>query len=161
MAGFAPEWWPASCRNKWPASSEYAGGHIWDLKGAGGRTGATACIVVPSFWDAFQAPGDWQKLAWWLHNHLPYSSLYFHPKFWAFNITWSDQPARKIASYPVPTGTLTKPGMANNTGSHEASWAGIVEAANGQCSRPATVRQAGAETAPLGHARGDDTMGDN
>jgi len=24
MAGFAPEWWPASCRNKWPASSEYA-----------------------------------------------------------------------------------------------------------------------------------------
>ena len=26
MAGFAPEWWPASCRNKWPASSEYAAG---------------------------------------------------------------------------------------------------------------------------------------
>ena len=102
-------------------------GHIWDAKDAQGRTGATACIVVPSFWDAYQEPGDWMKLAWWIHDHLPYSSLYFFPKFWAFNVTWRELPSRRISSYPKPTGTLTKPGMENNVGSHEGEWRGIVE----------------------------------
>lgn len=104
--------------------SNYAG-HIWDERDAEGYMGATACIVVPSFWDKFQAEGDWTKLAWWIHDHLPYSSLYFFPKYWAFNITWSEKPARTISSYAKPMGRLTGPGMLNHDGSHEADWAGI------------------------------------
>lgn len=109
------------------ASNEanYAG-HIWDRRDADGCMGATACIVVPSFWDRFQAEGDWQKLAWWVHDHLPYSSLYFFPKFWAFNISWHEKPERRIDSYCKPIGCLTKPGMENHEGSHLAAWTGIL-----------------------------------
>lgn len=106
--------------------SNYAA-HIWDRRDADGHMGATACIVVPSFWDRFQEEGDWRKLAWWIHDHLPYSSLYFFPKYWAFNISWHEQPERKIQSYAKPGGYLTKPGMDNHGGSHENEWALIFE----------------------------------
>ncbi len=65
--------------------------HIWDRRGSDGFMGATACVVVPAFWDRFQNEGDWQKLAWWIHDHLPYSSLYFFPRLWAFNISWHER----------------------------------------------------------------------
>ena len=100
-------------------------GHIWDRRDADGYMGATACIVVPSFWDRFQQEGDWQKLAWWIHDHLPYSEMYFFPRYWAFNLTWHERPARVIKSYPKPTGTLTAPGLPNHAGSHADAWAGI------------------------------------
>ncbi len=106
--------------------ANYAG-HIWDRLDAEGCMGATACIVVPSFWDRFNAEGDWQKLAWWIHDHLPYSSLYFFPKYWAFNITWHERPVRRIDSYVKPSGCLTKPGMANHAGSHEEEWEPIFQ----------------------------------
>ena len=101
-------------------------GHIWDARDSQGSMGATACIVVPGFWDRFQAEGDWQRLAWWIHDHLPYSSLYFFPTYWAFNITWSERPARVINSYVTPKGCLTKPGMPNHDGPHEEHWRNIL-----------------------------------
>ena len=102
--------------------------HIWDRKDAEDRMGATACVVVPSFYDRFHQDGDWQKLAWWIHDHLPYSSVYFFPKqnLWAFNIRWREEPERKISSYARPKGILTKEGMANHGGSHAAEWQGIL-----------------------------------
>lgn len=103
-------------------------GHIWDRRDAEGRMGATACVVVPAFFDAFPEPGEWQKLAWWIHDHLPYSSLCFFPKFWAVNITWREDPERRIDSYVSPKGCLTKPGMANHGGCHRAEWTGIEKA---------------------------------
>lgn len=102
-----------------------AAGHIWDRRDADGCMGAVACIVVPGFWDRFQQPGDWQKLAWWIHDHLPYSTLEFFPTYWAFNIGWHERPRRIITSFVEPRGCLTKPGMANHDGSHEAEWHGI------------------------------------
>jgi len=54
--------------------------------------------------------GDWQKLAWWIHDHLPYSSLYFFPVNRAFNIAWHERPQGRIDSYVAPRGCLTKPG---------------------------------------------------
>ena len=39
------------------------GHHIWDRRDAEGNMGATACVVIPAFYDAFHAEGDWQKLA--------------------------------------------------------------------------------------------------
>lgn len=105
--------------------SNYAG-HIWDRLDKNGSMGATACVVVPAFWDRFQTEGDWQKIAWWIHDHLPYSSLYFFPAYWAFNISWHQQPERRIDSYVAPKGCLTRPGMDNHEGSHEHLWQGVV-----------------------------------
>ncbi|WP_439601864.1 hypothetical protein [Devosia sp.] len=100
-------------------------GHIWDELDASGQMGATACVIVPSFWDSFQQDGDWRKLAWWIHDHLPHAGLYFFPTYWAFNISWHEKPVRSIRSYASPLGTLTAPGMSNSDGSHEAEWTGI------------------------------------
>lgn len=101
------------------------GHHIWDYRDRNGFMGATACIVVPWVWERHQNPGDWQKLAWWIHDHLPYSTLFFHPKYWAFNIQWHENPARVIKSYPKPSGVLTKPGMANFKGDHSDWYQGF------------------------------------
>jgi hypothetical protein len=61
--------------------SNYAA-HIWDRRDSAGRKGAMACIVVPSFHDWFPEEEQWTRLAWWIHDHLPYSTLYFFPKYW-------------------------------------------------------------------------------
>lgn len=100
--------------------------HIWDLRDAEGCIGAMTTIIVPSFWDRFQKEGDWTKLAWWVHDHLPYSKLQFFPKFFAFNIAWHERPKRRITSFVKPKGLLTKPGMPNNEGSHSKEWKGII-----------------------------------
>ena len=50
-------------------------GHIWDRRDADGLIGATACIAIPWFTDRFEQGADWQSLAYWIHDHLPYSEL--------------------------------------------------------------------------------------
>lgn len=102
-------------------------GHIWDRRDADGRMGATACVVVTTFVDHFEKTGDWQALAWWIHDHLPYSDLEFYPKLAAFNISWHETPARSIYSYVKPKGWLTKPGMDNHVGDHSELYAGLPE----------------------------------
>lgn len=92
--------------------------HIWDRLDANGKMGATACIVIPWFTDRYENGADWRSLAWWMHDHLPYSQIYFHPMLAAFNITWHEVPKRRINSYIKPRGYLTKPGMDNHIGSH-------------------------------------------
>ena len=88
-------------------------GHIWDLRDADGHMGATACIVIPRL-----AETDWRAIAWWIHDHLPYSHLQFFPKLRAFNIQWHENPRKRIDSFIAPRGCLTKPGMANQTEDH-------------------------------------------
>jgi hypothetical protein len=104
--------------------SNYAG-HIWDRVDADGFKGATACIVIPAFADHVESGGDWQSMAWWIHDHLPYSDLYFFPKLTAFNISWYEGPPSGISSYIKPAGTLTKPGMANYEKDHSQFYSGI------------------------------------
>lgn len=108
------------------ASNEasYAG-HIWDRRDGDGLAGATACIVVPWFADRHGAGADWRSLAWWIHDHLPYSDLCFFPRLAAFNITWHETPGRRIDSYVAPKGCLTKPGMDNHEGSHSEWYPGF------------------------------------
>lgn len=101
-------------------------GHIWDRLDAHGLKGATACIVVPSFWERFQQPGDWQKLAWWIHDNLPHGGMTFFPIYWAFNLSWYEKPEKKIYSYIGNGGYLTKPGYENHGGDHRALWEGIL-----------------------------------
>jgi hypothetical protein len=81
--------------------------HIWDRRDKNGHMGATACVVVPGFWQDNQQTGDWQKLARWISDNLPYSTLYFFPKYWACNINWHESPKRSIKSYAEPRGTFT------------------------------------------------------
>jgi len=122
------------------ASNEanYAG-HIRDRRDAQGFAGATACIVIPWFADRFAAGADWRAqtggrrlagadwraLAWWVHDHLPYSEMYFFPKRAAFNLTWHERPKRRIDSYVAPRGCLTRPGMEHHAGRHDAWYAGF------------------------------------
>ncbi|CAD7051423.1 hypothetical protein REJC140_01724 [Pseudorhizobium endolithicum] len=114
-------------RNKLNCSTNAASAadHIWDMRDADGCMGATACIVVPWLIDNYRDEGDWRKMAWWIHDHLPYASLCFFPKLWAFNIQWHERPVRRIMSYAEPRGVLTKPGMANHCGDHSAFYEGF------------------------------------
>lgn len=104
--------------------SNYAG-HIWDRRHKDGHMGGTACIAIPWFADRYEAGADWRSMAWWIHDHLPYSALQFFPKLAAFNITWSERPERRIDSFVDPKGCLTKPGMDNHEGSHAEQYQGF------------------------------------
>ncbi len=99
--------------------------HIWDLRDPDGCMGATACVVVPWFAERHAEGADWCSLAWWIHDHLPYSSLGFFPKLAAFNIDWHERPKRVIHSYIEPKGILTKPGMDNHGGDHSEHYPGF------------------------------------
>jgi hypothetical protein len=103
------------------ASNEYdRGRHIWDQRSTDGGMGAMATIVIPWLVDHVAAGGTWQSMAWWIHDHLPYSDLQFFPKLAAFNIGWHEHPKRRITSFAAPRGLLTKPGLANHLGDHSA-----------------------------------------
>lgn len=78
--------------------------HIWDMFDAEGQKGATACIVVPAFWDAHQGEGDWQIMARWISDNLSFSELEFFPTYWAVNVSWHEAPKRAVSSYAVPKG---------------------------------------------------------
>jgi hypothetical protein len=83
-------------------------GHIWDYPDATGGHGATACVVVPWFVDRYESGTDWRALAYWIHNHLPYSRLQFFPKLAAFNINWHERPKRSIYGYAKPKGYILR-----------------------------------------------------
>lgn len=83
--------------------SNYAA-HIWDRLDADGLKGATACIVIPWFSDRNARGADWRALAYWIHDHLPYSELQFFPALCAFNISWHEKPRKSIYSFIEPKG---------------------------------------------------------
>lgn len=101
------------------------GRHIWDIPDANGHYGAMACIVLPSLVDYIAEGGSWTAMAWWIHDHLPYSTVYFFPRLAAFNIGWHEAPQRRIDSFAEPRGCLTMAGMANHEGSHAEFYADL------------------------------------
>ncbi len=105
------------------------GRHVWDHLDGNGHMGAMACVLVPWFTDKYAAGADWRALAWWIHDHLPYSRLQFFPKLCAFNIGWSEVPDRRIYSYIAPRGCLTKPGAGNFAGDHKEWYQGFPDVA--------------------------------
>ncbi len=84
------------------------GSHIWDAMDA--AHGACTSLVIPWFADQYDRRRDWRDLAWWLHDHLEYSEIYFFPKLCAMNLTWSIKPRRTISSYIAPRGLLLRAG---------------------------------------------------
>ena len=73
--------------------------HIWDHLDGDGCMGATACIVIPGFadWVDERAGRDWRVLAWFIHEHLPYSEMVFFARNGTVNLTWRGDP-----NDPVP-----------------------------------------------------------
>ena len=92
--------------------------HIFDYRDKDECLGATVSVVIPWFADKYEEGADWRALAWWVHDHLPYSELQFFPSLAAFNITWHERPKKEIYSYINPKGNLTKPGMAGCEDDH-------------------------------------------
>lgn len=87
--------------------ANYAG-HIWDRLDADGLKGATACVALPWFTDRYEKGADWRALAYWIHDHLPYSELQFFPAICAFNISWHENPKKSIHSFIEPKGYLLR-----------------------------------------------------
>jgi hypothetical protein len=85
--------------------------HIWD-RAAGEDAIAGTSLVIPWFADQYEQGRDWRDLAWWVHDHLPYSGMWFFPKLCAFNLDWRPRPLRTISSYIVPKGMLLRAGNA-------------------------------------------------
>lgn len=83
--------------------------HIWDFYDDH-RAVAGASVVIPWFADLYAQGRDWRDLAWWIHDHLPYSDLWFFPKLACFNIAWRPVPRRTISSYVSPRGMLLRAG---------------------------------------------------
>jgi len=83
--------------------------HVWD-RDSGDRAVAGASIVIPWFADRYADGRDWRDLAWWVHDHLPYSEMWFFPKLAAFNLVWRPEPLRTISSYIAPKGMLLRSG---------------------------------------------------
>ncbi|WP_158964613.1 hypothetical protein [Chachezhania sediminis] len=83
--------------------------HIWD-RGRGDARIAGASIMIPWFADQYDRGRDWRDLAWWIHDHLPYSGLWFFPKLCAFNIDWRPHALSTISSYIEPRGKLLAAG---------------------------------------------------
>ena len=115
--------------------------HIWDHNDGDGFMGATVCIVIPGFvdWMNEKAGRDWRVLAWFIHDHLPYSEMVFFVQNAAVNLTWrgdphdqaqngdvrgSDgsggsivwrsEPRRRIYSFKKPKGLMLKNGVPCN-----------------------------------------------
>ncbi|MBN9332293.1 MAG: hypothetical protein J0I64_02350, partial [Devosia sp.] len=106
-------------------------GHIWDRRDAAGRMGATACVVVNRFIPYYERTGNWEAMAWWVHDHLPYSDMEFFPKFAAFNLQWREDPIRAIYSYiPPRRGRLTEPSKPNWAGRHDEAYATMLAELN-------------------------------
>jgi len=103
------------------------GRHIWDQRSSDGGMGAMATVVVPWLADRKEEGASWTSMAWWVHDHLPYSDLQFFPKLFAFNIGWHEFPRKRITSFVAPRGLLTKPGMDNHAGSHAGEYRGYPE----------------------------------
>jgi hypothetical protein len=101
------------------------GRHIWDQRSADGGMGAMTSVVVPWLVDRLAKDVTWPAMAWWIHDHLPYSELQFFPKLAAFNIGWHEYPRRRIASFTPPRGVLTKPGLPNHDGDHSDKYFGF------------------------------------
>ena len=109
--------------------ANYAG-HIFDYKDTDGCMGATVSIVIPWFADRYEKGEDWRSMAWWIHDHLPYSALCFFPKLAAFNISWHERPKKEIHSYINPKGCLTKPGVEGHDDDHSGWYQGFPEMKN-------------------------------
>lgn len=103
--------------------SNYAA-HIWDFPDREGRRGAMACIVIPFVADLYAKDRSvWRRIAWYVHDQLPYDRMTFFPKGCAINLGWSDRPRRVVQSY-IRDGNpaFPRPGEPGHSGDHSKEY---------------------------------------
>ena len=105
--------------------------HIGDLLDKNDKMSGTACVVIPWFVEYLAARADmsWKAMAWWIHDHLPYSEvMFFHSqdfKHGAFNIRWHESDIRRSIKSTVH-GSLTKrPRPKSAPGAHASEYPGF------------------------------------
>lgn len=86
-----------------------AASRLWDQRDTAGNMGACVTVVVPWFADQYDQGRDWRDLAYWVHDHLDYHEQYYFPKLAALNLTWRENPDKRILSYIAPRGKLVAP----------------------------------------------------
>lgn len=91
--------------------------HVWDRRDAAGNAGACACVVIPWFLER-HSTDEWERLAWFFHDHLDFHRIVFFGRQAAANIGWRENPIGEIFSHAAPRGRLTGPGMLNGWGDH-------------------------------------------
>src|SRR5437762_116931 len=104
--------------------SNYAA-HIWDFPDKAGRRGAMACIVIPYMADLYKQDRTvWRRIAWYIHDQLPYDLMIFHPILCAINLCWSDMPRKIVQSYIKDGGlAFPKPGEPDYSRDHSKEYA--------------------------------------
>ena len=131
--GFGSEKGGRNCTN----NEDNFARHIWDVDDCDGNFGATACIMLPSFFDEFKGADDWKMLAWWIHDHLGYSRLAFfgdkvtkynssQSPIWAFNINWRTNPIKMIESYRGASPEFSKLNLSKSGFDNKDKWKAIV-----------------------------------
>ena len=137
--------------------------HIWDHTDDDGFMGATACIVIPWFvdWMNEREGRDWRVLAWFIHDHLPYSEMVFFVQNAAVNLTWRgdpcdsaqdgdvrgfdgsygsigwrSEPRRRVDSFKAPAGLLIKNGEATKGSCRSEHYVDLLLDLEGSVSRP-------------------------
>lgn len=84
------------------------GYHCWG-RTPEGLLGAAACIVIPWWQDRDRGGSDWQRMAWWLYDHLDFYHVTFFQRQSCFNIGWcGERPAKSIDATLHPRGTLVR-----------------------------------------------------
>jgi hypothetical protein len=98
--------------------------HIWDVPDKEGRRGGMACIVIPLIADLFARDRSvWRRIAWYIHDQLPYDRMTFHPNLCAINLGWSDKPRRIVQSHIRDGGpAFPKPGEPDHSGNHSKEY---------------------------------------
>jgi len=137
--------------------------HVWDHEDGDGCMGATACIVIPGFvdWMNERAGRDWRVLAWFIHDHLPYSEMVFFVQNAAVNLTWRgdpldpiqdgdvrgfdggsssivwrSEPRRRISSFEKPKGLMMKNGEPTDGHRRDGHYVDFLHHLHGDCARP-------------------------
>lgn len=108
--------------------------HVWDRRDKeNDKKGATACIVIPWFVDYLERrPAmSWRAMAWWIHDHLPYSEMMFfrcrRPEFEyaAFNIRWHETAIRRSIKHTVDDDFSRKDMREHSPGCHVSEYPGF------------------------------------
>ena len=134
--------------------------HVWDHEDGDVYMGATVCIVIPSFvdWMNEKAGRDWRVLAWFIHDHLPYSEMVFFVQNAAVNLTWRgdpldpihdgdvrefdggcdsivwrSEPRRRISSFQEPLGLMMKNGELSDGRRRDGHYVDLLHHLHGAC----------------------------
>ena len=107
--------------------------HVWDRLDDDGRKGATASIVIPWFVDYLETRPEmsWKAMAWWIHDHLPYSEMEFYRhrrsefEYAAFNIRWHETKVRGRIVSMSGESILQKDRREHSPGDHASEYPGF------------------------------------